>query len=301
MKSLILLLTLKFKAWYMNRFLLNKIIALFSITITLIAVWPILTYSQDISVMTYNIRYDNEWDTANSWDSRKEAVINLLNKYRPGIFGIQEGLKNQLNFINSSLTKYKYFGVGREDGIDKGEFSAVFYDTTLFEKVLDSTIWLSDTPEKVSVGWDAALERICSFGLLKEIKSGKMIWVFNTHFDHIGILAREKSSELILNTIMNDAGKNSSVILMGDLNLTPDELPYLNLNRFIPDAMYSSETPFSGIKGTFNGFTNDPVTKKIDYIFCRNIRVLSYSHINDKINDHKHISDHFPVFVKIEL
>ena len=114
------------------------------------------------TIISYNIRYDNKWDKENNWLLRRNRLCQLLKDYKPSIFGIQEGLVHQVAFIDSSLSKYEYIGVGREDGKLKGEFCAIFYDTTRFENKKNSTFWLSETPDAASVGWDAALERICT-------------------------------------------------------------------------------------------------------------------------------------------
>ena len=156
--------------------------------------------TQDI-IISYNIRYDNKWDKENLWGLRKERLSRLLMDYDPSIFGIQEGLLNQVEWIDSTLKNYNYIGVGRDDGKGKGEFCAIYFDTTQYEVKENSTFWLSNTPDQVSVGWDAALERICTYGLFKKKMSGKMVWVFNAHFDHVGEMARKKSSELILKKI----------------------------------------------------------------------------------------------------
>ena len=155
-------------------------------------------FPQSHSIMSYNIRYDNEWDKVNSWEIRKDEVIKLIYEYDPGIIGIQEGLLNQVRYINNAFNNYDYFGVGRDDGKDRGEFCSIFYDKTRYDLQKSSTFWLSETPGKISVGWDAALERICTYGLFLDKKKGQNFWVFNTHFDHIGSIAREKSAELIL-------------------------------------------------------------------------------------------------------
>lgn len=249
--------------------------------------------------MSYNIRYDNDWDIDNNWNDRKEKLIKQIKTYNPSILGIQEGLYNQIQYIDSCLTNYKYIGVGREDGISKGEYSAIFYDSTLFRVINHYTFWLSETPDTVSVGWDAALERICTYGLFEEIQTKKDIWVFNTHFDHQGILARENSAKFLaiqIGQIIDDP-----VILMGDLNSEPNEKPIEVLRAKLDDAKEISETAFFGPAGTFNGFSNDVISKRIDYFFTKRLRVLSYSHIYERLENKKHISDHLPVLIKIEM
>ena len=259
-------------------------------------------FSQDISVMTYNIKWDNTNDTVNNWNDRKEAMVDLLKHYQPNIIGMQEVVNGQLNYLVTNLLNFSSIGVGREDGKEKGEYSPILYDTKLFKVLKNSTFWLSDTPDKISVGWDAALERICTYALFEDLKTKKQFWVFNTHFDHIGVKAREKSAELIVSKIKDVNVNNLPVVLMGDLNLTPDETPILYLKDALTDGQSITEKTFYGPPGSFNGFDQDRVlTNRIDYIFVDSFNVLEYMHIDDRMENNKHISDHLPVLATISF
>ena len=258
-------------------------------------------YSQSHSIMSYNIRYDNTWDVENSWTIRKDKVIQILIQYAPSIIGIQEGLLNQVQYLDSCLTNYDYVGVGRDDGKEQGEFCAIYFDTTRYSVLNDSTFWLSETPDTISVGWDAALERICTYGLFKDRQTAEEFWVFNTHFDHMGVRAREQSSGLILKMIKKINRRSLPLILMGDFNSIPDSPPVNKIKTDLSDALQISLEELQGPRGTFNGFDADlPIEKRIDYIFTGNFKVLSYIHINDRLNNNRHISDHLPVMVKIQ-
>ncbi|SEK34777.1 Metal-dependent hydrolase, endonuclease/exonuclease/phosphatase family [Maribacter orientalis] len=259
-------------------------------------------FSQDISVMTYNIKWDNTNDTVNNWNDRKEAMVDLLKHYQPNIIGMQEVVNGQLNYLVTNLPNFSSIGVGREDGKEKGEYSPILYDTKLLKVVKSSTFWLSDTPDKISVGWDAALERICTYALFEDLKTKKQFWVFNTHFDHIGVMAREKSAELIVSKMKDINVDNLPVVLMGDLNLTPDETPILYLKDALTDGQSITVKKFYGPTGTFNGFDQDRVlTNRIDYIFVDSFKVLEYMHIDDRMENNKHISDHLPVLTTISF
>ena len=259
------------------------------------------SHHQSHSIMSYNIRYDNNWDLKNSWLIRKNKVIQIFDQYSPSIIGIQEGVLNQVQYIDSSLINHDYVGVGRDDGKDKGEFCAIYFDTTRYVLLKNSTFWLSETPDTISVGWDAALERICTYGLFKDRITKKEFWVFNTHFDHMGIIAREKSSVLILKRIKKINRQSLPVILMGDFNAIPNSPPVKELITELSDALQISKEKLHGPRGTFNGFNEDlPVEKRIDYIFTKKLKVLSYTHINDRLDNNRHISDHLPVMIKIK-
>ena len=258
-------------------------------------------YSQPHSIISYNIRYDNNWDVENSWEIRRKRISEILIEYSPSIIGIQEGLLNQVQYIDSSLINYDYVGVGRDDGKEKGEFCAIYFDTTRYVLSKNSTFWLSETPDTISVGWDAALERICTYGLFKDRITRKAFWVFNTHFDHIGIIAREKSSELILKKINKINRQSLPVILMGDFNSIPNSPPVKEIITELSDALQISLEKLQGPRGTFNGFNEDlPIEQRIDYIFTNKLKVLSYTHINDRLDNNRHISDHLPVMIKIQ-
>ena len=256
---------------------------------------------QSTKLMTYNLRYDNPADGENSWNKRKSGLVSQLKFHEPAIFGTQEGLAHQLAYIDSSLAGYTYTGVGREDGISKGEHSAIFYDSVKFVLISGSTFWLSETPEKVSVGWDAALERVCTCALFESTETGKRIWIFNTHFDHIGQEARINSARLIVSKINELNTGNYPVILMGDFNLEPGSEPVKYLSEHFNDSRYASREVCFGPEGTFNAFRFDePVTRRIDYIFTGRdkIEVLKYAVLSDS-KDCRYYSDHLPVFAEI--
>lgn len=259
-------------------------------------------FAQNLEVMTYNIRYANENDGVNAWSKRKDHLANQIKFYEPDIFGVQEALLEQMKYLEENLPKYNYVGVGREDGKNKGEFSAVFYDATKFEVLKEDTFWLSETPEKISVGWDAALPRICTFALFENKTSKQKFWVFNSHFDHIGEEAREESAKLIFSKIEKMNTANLPVMLMGDFNLEPESKAIQFLSEKMNDSKSASKNVVFGPEGTFNGFNfQEPVTHRIDYIFVNgNIEVLKYAVLSDSW-DLKYPSDHLPVFVELQF
>lgn len=257
--------------------------------------------SQEITAMTYNIRYNSPHDGENIWEFRKEGLVRLLENNKPDVIGTQEGLKHQLDFIKSKLSSYKMIGVDRDKN-GKSEFSSIFYNTNSLTLINSKTFWLSPTPTLPTIGWGASFKRICTYGEFKTKSTGERFLVFNTHFDHMGERARLESALLINKKITALNSENLPVILMGDLNCVPDSNPILALNEVVNDALTLSESELKGPIGTFSGFDkNAPLDKRIDYIFTTNFKVKSYSHIDSKIKNGNWPSDHLPVVVKLIL
>lgn len=257
--------------------------------------------SQEITVMTYNIRFDNPNDGVNAWPQRKDFLVSQVRFHAPVIMGVQEALKHQLDYIDQAFPSYSYIGVGRDDGRVAGEFSAIFYDSEQLKLKDSGTFWLSPTPERPSKGWDAALNRICTYGLFKP-RGAKPFWVFNTHFDHIGQQARAESVQLILEQIKKRNPKGYPVVLMGDLNLTPDTEPIQTLAKAMKDTYTTSSFPPLGPNGTFTGFSwEQKIDRRIDYIFVsQEVQPLQTAILTDS-QEQRYPSDHFPVVAKLQL
>ncbi len=261
------------------------------------------TDAQTIKMMTYNIRLDLASDGENAWPVRKEYFTSQIKFYNPDVFGVQEALPHQVTDIAGYLPEYGYVGMGR-DGVGKGESSNIYYKKERFAVKKEGTFWLSETPDTISKGWDAALNRVCTYALLEDKLNQNHIWVFNTHLDHIGEVARTKSIELTLAKIKQLNTKNYPVVYMGDFNSEPQTERIQSLKKVMADSReISMEKPF-GPSGTFNGFKhNEPVTKLIDYIFISNplvITVKKYAVLSDS-KDLRYPSDHLPVFVELEI
>lgn len=258
--------------------------------------------AQNIRVITYNIRFNNPDDGVNAWPNRSSQVAALLEFHQADIFGLQEALIGQIEDLQTALPKMKWVGVGRDDGENAGEFSPLFYNSEKYKAVKQGWFWLSETPEKPGLGWDAACNRICTWLLLKNKKSDRQFMVFNTHFDHIGNQARIESAKLILRKIKELNTKSLPVILTGDFNLTPEQAPISVITNELTDTRTISKKPPYGPAGTFNAFDfNSPLKDRIDYIFVSNqIEVRQYGILTDS-KDQRYPSDHLPVFVNLEL
>jgi endonuclease/exonuclease/phosphatase family metal-dependent hydrolase len=277
--------------------------ALFSLLL-LIAKIP-ATAQEQVSVMSFNIRLDVQSDGENRWDARKEKVTGLMKFYEPDFIGTQEVMHHQLLFIKQELKNYTHIGIGRDDGKEKGEYSAIFYDSVKFIVKEQATFWLSLTPDTVSKGWGANYNRVCTYGLFQNKKTKRYFWVFNTHFDHQSVLARAESAKLIMTRIaVLNKKKQYPVIFTGDLNAQPTDEPVLHVSSLMNNARsITVEPPYGGVN-TWNGFqfTKKP-TGCIDYIFVskgENWQVKKFATLTDSY-DMKYPSDHFPVMAVLVL
>jgi endonuclease/exonuclease/phosphatase family metal-dependent hydrolase len=278
----------------MNTSILKYVCVFFSLV-------SIASYAQTLKLMTYNIRLDIASDAENDWSHRKDFLTSQIQFYEPDIYGVQEAKPNQVIDIATTLSQYSYVGTGR-DGVGKGESSNIFYKKEKFKVLQSNTFWLSKTPDTISIGWDAACNRVCTYALFKNNSSKKLFWVFNTHLDHMGEEARTNGILLILSRIKELNTKNYPVIFMGDFNSEPNTERIIALKETMNDAReITIEKPF-GPSGTFNGFNyNEPNPKLIDYIFISKndkITVLKYAVLTDA-KELRYPSDHFPVVVEI--
>lgn len=259
--------------------------------------------AQSLKLMTYNIRLDIDSDGENNWSNRKEFFTSQMQFYEPDIFGIQEAKPNQVIDIASVLSQYNQIGIGR-DGMGQGESSNIFYTKERFKVLQNNTFWLSETPDVISKGWDAAFNRVCTYALFKDLKTKKYFWVFNTHLDHMGELAKTNGIQLVLSKIATLNTQKYPVFFMGDFNSKPNEDRIVSLKKVMLDTREISEEKPFGPVGTFNGFKhNEPVTDCIDYIFISknsNFKVKKFAVLSDS-KDLKYPSDHLPVYVEIVM
>lgn len=257
--------------------------------------------AQSLKVMTYNIRLDVAVDGENDWSHRRDFFSSQIRFYEPDIWGVQEATPNEMDDLDKLLPEYGHVGIGR-DGIGKGEASAIFFKKDRFKVSNEQTFWLSETPNKVSKGWDASYIRICTYALFRDKKSKQTFWVFNTHLDNNGLVARAKGIEMILAKMNEVNKKDYPIIFTGDFNSEPDSELLINLRKVMTDSREASEQKPFGPSGSFNGFKyNEPVTRLIDYIFVDKsgrFKIRKYAVLSESINL-RFPSDHFPVFVEM--
>ena len=263
---------------------------------------------------TFNIRLQNDGDekAGVGWSVRKDRVANYIKGKHIDIIGMQEVLHQQLQDLLERLPEYDYVGVGRTDGKTKGEYSPVFFLKEKFEVLEKGNFWLSETPDVPgSVGWDAALERIASYAKLRDKATGKIFMAVNTHFDHVGVVARRESAKLIMRKIQEIVGDRPAVVT-GDFNVTEDDEAYATMTASQIVNSKSSNCKFldayhmtpnhTGTTYTFHNFCHIPPLKceKIDFIFITPGIKVNHSHI-EVPNPQALPSDHNPHWADLEF
>ncbi len=260
---------------------------------------------QPLNVMTFNIRYNTPNDSANAWPLRKDKVASQILFHEADIVGVQEALHSQIMDLKQRLPRFAWVGRGRDNGKQAGEYSAIFFDSTRVQLIKTETFWLSTEPEKPGIkGWDAAFPRVVTWASFRDRRTKKQFIVFNTHFDHMGKVARAESARLLLQKVKEIAG-SQPLIVMGDFNATPDQEPIqIIMNEADPlhliDSKAVSASPHYGPKGTFNGFqSKENSNQPIDYIFIKNGPKVQQHATLSQTWGGRFSSDHFPVFARV--
>lgn len=256
--------------------------------------------TEKVTIISYNIRNSGANDGINSWENRKNMTINMINRENPDFICMQEVKIDQLDFIYDELSDYDFLGVGRDDSVKKGEIMAIFFRNDKYKTLENGNFWLSETPEKVSLGWDGVCRRMVTWGHFQNLRSGKTFYCFNTHLDHIGKVAREESIKLILKKI-NEITKNTRepVFLTGDFNATIDNPIFTPIIGRMYQARETS--PVTDYKFTYNNFglgTENPSV--IDHIFYLNAYPISFETLDKSYGD-GYISDHFPIKAVVKM
>ncbi len=272
-----------------------------------------------MNVATYNLRQQNHGDSVNGngWGQRVPHIAELVKYHEFDVFGTQEGFRNQLDELNALLPGYAYVGVGREDGVEAGEHSAIFYRTDMFDVVDKGDFWLSETPDKPSIGWDAVLPRICSWAHFRHKDSGKEFLFFNLHMDHVGKEARVESGKLV-KRMVKELGKGIPAFLTGDFNVDQTHQSYATLTT---DGTFNDSYEVTGFRyapnGTWNDYKPNRFTEeRIDHIFVSpDVTVERYGVLTDNYRAPaiegeaagaegyalRFPSDHFPVKITVTL
>jgi len=258
--------------------------------------------SKDVRAMSFNIRMATTSDGDNQWKNRRGSVVECVKSLGVDILGVQEALQEQVDYMKRELKAYSLIGVAREDGDTKGEYCAIMYRNDRYKEVKSGNFWLSKDPSAVGVkGWDAACERIATWAVLKDSRTGSSLFVLNTHFDHVGRKAQAESAKLIKRKIAELKGEVENVIVMGDLNVTPDnpaiaEMLKATKNIRLVDSRGVAES-IEGPAWSFHGFESVELSKRplIDYIFVSEGAAVKSQSIIYNAESKRSISDHNPI------
>ncbi len=250
-----------------------------------------------VRVMSFNIRYSTAKDGSNSWVTRRDATPAMILDIHPDVFGLQEALQDQVDYILQHCPDYKMVGVGRDDGKREGEQMSVFYDTRRINLIEWGTYWLSETPDVPSFGWDAACRRTATWTLLEQKSSGRRFYFVNTHLDHKGEVARKEGLALVYKNIQKMNPDGVPMVLLGDFNVLPDDECLKDVSVLMKDARQHSAE--ADQRGSFNAFglLGPDQLKKIDYIFYNGFSSsLRFKVVTESYAGRPYISDHYPVY-----
>lgn len=270
----------------------------------LLLVWTITSAvkAQDtLKIMTFNIRNSAANDGKNSWEKRKKSVVTMLQNSGAEIFGVQEALDDQMQYLQSSLNDFASVGCGRDDGKKAGEYAAIFYNKKIFNCEKSGTFWLSENPTLPgSRSWGSACTRICTWAVFQIISSGKNILVCNTHFDHISSEARINSAKMVL-AFADSISHLKPIIIMGDLNAaSTDSCVQTFLQNSNGYLHLCEEKSPSKVTLTYHGWGKENKSDSpIDHVIISSeIFCLDYKVLREKIN-HRFVSDHYPLMVRL--
>ena len=253
---------------------------------------------------TFNMRLDTPADSLNNWKYRKERVAQYIQNMKLDVVGTQEVLQNQFNDLKSLLPDFEGVGVARDDGKETGEYSAVFYRNSVFDALDSGTFWLAENPDSVGMmGWDAACVRVATWAKLQHKATGKIVMAVNTHFDHVGKVARRESALLIIRKIKEIVGDRPAV-LTGDFNVTDQSEAYNTIvsNEFVLLDAHKVAEKVGGVSYTFHDFDRREMEKrsKIDFVFVTpQIKVLQ-SEVTQEVKEAL-LSDHNPQWTELEF
>jgi endonuclease/exonuclease/phosphatase family metal-dependent hydrolase len=261
-----------------------------------------------LRAMTFNIRYGTAPDGDHAWPHRRHLAFHVIRDFDPAVLGVQEALRFQLDEIRAELPHYGEVGVGREDGAQEGEYSAILYDQRRLDLLEHGTFWLSDTPDVPgSTTWGNRITRVATWARFREPDAGITFYVFNTHWDHESQPARLNSAYLLLDRIRARAFPDDPLLLMGDFNAGEDNPAFQALIAApAPGSAPLYDTfravhPHARDTGTYHVFTGDRTGDRIDAILASPRWQTLDAEIVRFSRDGLYPSDHFPVTATLRL
>lgn len=254
----------------------------------------VLTDADSVRIMSFNIR-------CGEYGRRKNIVPQLIAEYNPDSVGIQECTYEWYLQLIEKLPEYEFIGVGRDSGDlseECGEISAVLFRKDKYTLVDSGTFWVSETPEEVSYGWDAACRRVCTWVILEEIATGEQYAHVNTHLDHEGQEARVNGSKMVAEHALTF---DMPTVLTGDFNFKKETDLY---NGIVATGLRDTQDlATSTMTGkTYHDYEGGEDGLPIDFIFVNEqIESVSvYKIIREKYNG-KYTSDHYPVYADMKF
>lgn len=255
-----------------------------------------------LTVVSFNIRYDTPGDSLDAWPHRRDGVASFLRFHEADIVGLQEALHHQLEDLRERMPDHFWIGVGRDDGRLKGEFSGILLRRERFEVLDEGTFWLSETPSDTgSTGWDASYPRVATWARLMDVANDRILIILNTHFDHVGEVARAEAARQVRDFLV-DVAAEDPIVVTGDFNTLPDSEPILTLTGDgspLRDAKSRTVIPHYGPESTWNAFREIVPGRRIDYIFVTDhFEVRRHAALTDRVNG-RFLSDHLPVLAEL--
>ncbi len=243
-----------------------------------------------LSVMSFNVRYLAGDTGTHSWTNRQKGIYEMLAERKPMVMGVQEAYVSQVDDILNAMPQYKAYAVSRDGSSSSNETCGVFYLKDSLALMNVGNFWLSKNPSRVSMGWDAACTRICTWALLRIKSSGQKFYVFNTHLDHVGTTARYEGLRLIWSKIDQINKEGFPVFITGDFNAVPED-PIFEGN---PYGSARVEAPVADEECSYNAF-GVSAQKIIDFIFYRGMDPLTFETLTEGYAGVEYISDHYPI------
>lgn len=248
----------------------------------------------ELKVISFNIRLSDcgDADGGNHWNYRKEASLAMVDRERPDVMGLQEGCPDQIAYLDEHLTDYGRIGVGRDDGDRQGEMMAIYYRKDRIALLDWGTCWLSETPDSVSFGWDAACRRTMTWGMFERKDTGDRFLYINTHLDHKGPEARAQSIRLIVRKLAELDPEGYPAFLTADFNSSVDEAIFDPLKAVMQDARATA--PQTDNLPTFNDWGRSKQEEPIDHIFYKGASAVRFETLTGDYGA-PYISDHYPI------
>lgn len=241
--------------------------------------------------MSFNVRYLIGDTGTNSWENRKIGIFEMLEDKKPMVMGVQEAYVAQVNDILEAMPQYKAYAIARDGASSENETCGVFYLKDSIALMNVGNFWLSESPSKVSMGWDAACTRICTWALFRIKTSGQKFYHFNTHLDHVGTTARREGLRLIWSKIEEINKDGFPVFITGDFNTGPEDAIF----EGSPYASARDDAPVTDNEKTYNAWGKPSQAKLIDFIFYKGMTPQTFETVTEGYAGVEYISDHYPI------